>query len=65
MAKYWASVRAIYEYYTEEIEVENAEDARSQAYDTVKKLMDNNDSQLRPFGISIIEVGRMQEEKEG
>lgn len=64
MAKYWASVSANFDFYTEEIEAENKEEAKSLAYDIVKKLMSTHDPQLRPFGISVIAVGEKESKAE-
>ena len=65
MAKYWASVSASYEFYTEEIEAISAEEAQDKAYDMVKELMTPCNAQLRPFGIHVAAVGRVEGQKEG
>ena len=59
--KFWASVSANFEYYTEEIEAESAEDAKSKAYDEVKELMQIYDPRLRPFSIRVMAVGESNE----
>ena len=62
MAKYWASVSINYEFYTEEIEADSAEDAKDKAYDIAKSLMTPCNPKLRPFGIGITAVGKMDTE---
>ena len=59
MAKYWATVKVNFDYYTE-IEAESAEEAKSRAYDEAKELMQTHDPKLRPFGISVIGVGEVK-----
>jgi len=61
--KYWASVRANFDYYTEEIEAETLEEAKSKAYDEVKELMQTHDPKLRPFGISVIAAGKTNDKQ--
>lgn len=60
--KYWASVKANFDYYTEEIEADSLEEAKSKAYDEVKELMQTHDPKLRPFGVSVIAVGEEKEQ---
>ena len=64
MAKYWASVSVNYEYYTEDINAETAEEAKDKAYDIAKKLMTPCNPQLRPFGINVVAVGQISNETE-
>ena len=56
--KYWANVTVNFDYYTEEIEADSLEEAKSKAYDEAKKLMQIHDSKLRPFGISVLAAGK-------
>lgn len=62
--KYWASVKANFDYYTEEIEAETLEEAKSKVYDIVKEKMAIHDKDLRPFGVSVIAVGKVEENDE-
>ena len=59
--KYWASVSANFDYYTEDIEATSAEEAESKAYDIVKELMQVHDPKLRPFSIRVTAVGEKNE----
>ena len=60
--KFWATVKVNFDYYTEEIEAENLDEAKSKAYDEAKALMNVHDPKLRPFGVSVIAVGEEKEE---
>lgn len=58
--KFWATVSVHFDYYTE-IEADTLEEAESKAYDEAKELMGTHDPKLRPFGIRVVAVGKVNE----
>lgn len=58
--KYWASIKVNFDVQLDDLEAESAEDAKDQAYDKIKELINQSTIQppMRPMGITVVYIGK-------